>query len=283
MIAETAFANASRYAQKWRLAAVLLGTYFVVYVLSSFFLPCIDSTPSGHFSRARRAIFGGVWLWPAVYIIALLSAVLSGMPALALFFTPIVVTLQSIVGAYLLRKGEVDPLFRRHRDMFYLISVVLLISLLSPTLEAIGGRHHVNANQFQMWGQIYVGSIFCFLIITPFILRWFTKPRLKRTPLELLETVSIFAILLGLDYTIFIQGIGTLFGVPLIYVLLIPLFLISLRLRPRFVTLGARYHIDLRYRERANECRHGFAQRALVPNGIAAYRTRGDLLHNRFA
>ncbi|HVW71801.1 MAG TPA: hybrid sensor histidine kinase/response regulator, partial [Candidatus Paceibacterota bacterium] len=75
-------------------------------------------------------------------------------------------------------------------------------------------------------------------IFTPFIMRWFAKPRFVRPLRETLETLSVFAILIVLDVIIFVLGIGAIRGLSLVYLLLIPLFWIALRLRPRFVTLA---------------------------------------------
>ncbi len=87
------------------------------------------------------------------------------------------------------------------------------------------------------WSLRYTGTVFCLLIITPFLLRWFAKPRFSRTPREWMELVVVFGILLAIDGT-FLTGMSTVIGIPIVYILLIPLFWVALRLRPRFVTFA---------------------------------------------
>lgn len=223
-----------------RMVAALLVCYLIVYELSVYFFPASAQLHPAAPIALAVLFFGGLRLWPAVYVTALFAALVAGMPVFSLLAGPAVVTLQAIVGAYLLRRGQIDPLFRRHWDMFYLIATTLAISLISPTFEALGSAFGFGAGPYTvlMWGHGYVAAIACFLIITPFVLRWSAKPRFRRPPLEMYETLAVFVVLIAIDYGIFTVGISSLFGVPVVYALLIPLFMISLRLRPRFVTLA---------------------------------------------
>ncbi len=223
---------------QWLVAGILLVSYLVVYEAGLRFLPSSAELHPASALVLAALFFSGIRLWPAVYLTALAAALLAGTPTLALVTGPIAVTLQAIIGAYLLRKGRVDPLFRRYRDMFYLIAITLVISVIWPAFEALTDVIRGMSYTLATWGQSYVATMFCFLIITPFVLRWLTKTRFRRTPMELLETIAVFAALIGIDYAAFSLGIATLFGIPLVYLLLIPLFVIALRLRPRFVTLA---------------------------------------------
>ena len=217
-----------------RVVAALLVSYLIVYELSVYFFPASAQFHPAAPIALAALFFGGLRLWPAVYVTALFAALVAGMPLFSLLAGPAAVTLQAIVGAYLLRRGQIDPLFRRQWDIFYLIATTLAISLISPTFEALGAGSYT----LSLWGHGYVAALACFLIITPFALRWSAKPRFRRPPLEIYETLAVFAVLIAIDYGIFTAGISSLFGVPVVYALLIPLFVISLRLRPRFVTLA---------------------------------------------
>lgn len=184
----------------------------------------------------------GIELWPAVYIAALAGEILFGYPLLLVLVFPVAQTLQAVAGAYLLRVTKVDALFRTSRDIFLLLGIVAVVSLIAPTLGSLAGM--LGASFFgspyhaATWGLRYIGTLFCLLIIVPFLLRWFTKSRFSRTGIEILETVAVFSVVIGLDLLAFIRGIEDIGGIPTIYFLLIPLFWIALRLRPRFVTLA---------------------------------------------
>jgi signal transduction histidine kinase len=88
------------------------------------------------------------------------------------------------------------------------------------------------------WTYRYTGTFFCLLLLTPFLLRWCAKPRFSRTIGEAIETIGVLLVLILIDFCIFAKDITSLGGIPLVYFLLVPLFWIALRLRPRFVTLA---------------------------------------------
>jgi signal transduction histidine kinase len=223
---------------RWRIVAILLISYLVINELTLQFLPASAELHLATAIALGALFFGGVMLWPAVYLTALFAAVIAGMSELSLLIVPIVVTLQATLGAYLLNKARVDPLFRRYRDMFYLMATIAVISLISPAVDAFTAAIRGVPYTSVLFGHAYTAALFFFLIITPFILRWFTKTWFKRTPLQLLELVVVFAVLIGINYALFTLRVPTVFGFPLVYVLLMPLFWIALRLRPRFVTLA---------------------------------------------
>jgi signal transduction histidine kinase/CheY-like chemotaxis protein len=223
---------------RWRVFVLLLAAFLATYELTSRYLPASALLHPANAFLLAALFFTGVRLWPAAYLTALAAAVIAGDSSLSIAITPVTITLQAVIGAYLLGKARVDPLFRRYRDMFYFIAVAILISFISPAFEAvIFFLHHVPTTDVDR-GHSYAATLFCFLIITPFLLRWLSKTHFARTPAELAETTAVFAALIGIDYLIFTRGIRMVLGIPLVYVLLIPLFLIALRLRPRFVTLA---------------------------------------------
>src|SRR3989344_5409857 len=218
--------------------AVLLFLFFAVFILSALFLPA-----SAHLSPATAIalaalFFGGLRLWPAVYGIALVAAAFSGMTGLPLLLVPVAVTLQAIAGAYLITKADVDPLFRHFGDMFYLMVATVAAAFISPTFQMIEAALENAPYTTQSFIGDYIAALFGLLAFTPFILRWFAKPAFKRPMREWLETISLFALLIVLEYILFTLGVQTVFGIPLVYALLFPLFYMALRLRPRFVTLA---------------------------------------------
>ena len=224
--------------REWRVAVALFIAYVGVYALASWALP--DSARFNPASAIALSVlyFAGVRLWPVVYIAALAANIISGGTMLGIIFLPIFEVLQASAGSWLLQKAHIDPLFRRYRDTFYFLATMVAISVITPTLGAVVRVSRHVPNGMLIWWHAYIAMLFCFLIVTPFLLRWLTKPRFSRTPMEVVETSAVFLLLVGIDYTIFIRGIGQLGGIPLIYAMLIPLFWIALKLRPRFMTLS---------------------------------------------
>ncbi|HEX7651442.1 MAG TPA: ATP-binding protein [Candidatus Paceibacterota bacterium] len=224
--------------REWRIAAMLLFGYLAVYMLSALYVPATAQLFPASAVALGALFFGGMRLWPIVFVASLAAALITGAPAPLIAILPVGETLQAVIGAYLLRLAGIDPLFRRYRDTFYFIAVVAAVALIMPALRALGGALSGMPYGLHAWGRQYTSALCCLLIITPFILRWFAKARFSRTPFEWLETAGVFVLLLLLDYEIFINGMTRAFGLPLYYLLLVPLFWIALRLRPRFVTLA---------------------------------------------
>lgn len=224
--------------REWQLAGALFIFYVLVFFLSSRVLPLSARFNPASAIALSTLYFSGIRLWPVVYIAALISQMITGSPLIAILLLPLIETIQATVGSWLLHRTHIDPLFRRYRDTFYFIVTIVGISAIGSTLEIIVHILHNDSDILAAGWRAYVATLFCFLILTPFLLRWFTKPRFSRTPIEIVETVGIFALLIGIDYTLFIRGTGVIASIPLMYFILVPLFWIALKLRPRFITLA---------------------------------------------
>jgi signal transduction histidine kinase len=228
--------------RQWQLGVVLALAYLACMGLSEVYL----AHPSTLFPASGVALsmlfLEGIELWPFVYLAALLGSFLAGYPLSAIVLMPIAQTLQAVIGAYLLHRGRIDPLFRRSRDIYLLVGTVLLVALIVPTFGSLANALSVAfsgmVRAIPDWGLRYTGSVFCLLIITPFLLRWLAKPRFSRTGREIFETLLVFAILGGFGVLSFVDGVSTVAGIPTAYFILLPLFWIALTLRPRFVTLA---------------------------------------------
>ncbi len=220
--------------------------FFVSYIGISWLTGLFIPQPAILFPATALALvvlfLEGLWLWPVAYLAALLSYFILDAPPLVLSVLPIAQTVQVALGAYLLRKEKIDPLFRRFRDIFFLHVTIFLISLVVPIITSLVYAMHATSSLgyygIAPWSLRYAGTVFCFLIITPFLLRWLYKPRFGRTWFESLEIVVVFSVLVSLDYAFFTARVSSIGSVPLADLLLVPFFWIALRLRPRFVTLA---------------------------------------------
>lgn len=225
-------------AREWRAAGALFFFYVGVYALADYVLPQgARFNPASGIALAAL-YFGSMRLWPVVYISALVANIIAGNSLWALAFLPIFEVLQTAAGSWLLLHARIDPLFRRYRDALYFLATVVAISLISPTLALFVRAYRGLPDLAATWERAYIAELFCFLVVTSFLLRWLAKPRFNRTPGEIVELVLVFAVLLGLDYLLFVQQKVVLLGIPTVYFLMIPLFYIALKMRPRFITLA---------------------------------------------
>lgn len=224
--------------QEWRIAALLLVSYMGVAQITALYVPSsVFFYPASAIALAGL-FFGGVRLWPVVFLASVLAGLALHLPLAALALFPAAETAAVALGAYLLRTQRLDPLFRRYRDSFLMMLTSALISFIEPlSLLAAKILSNLPITYIDFWHS-YTSTLCCFLVITPFLLRWFAKSRFYRTPLELIETSVVFALVIGIDLVLFTFDTKRVLDMPVAYFLLIPFFWIALRLRPRFVTLA---------------------------------------------
>jgi signal transduction histidine kinase len=224
--------------QQLRVAAVLFVTYFVAYGLTvTFAAPSAALYPTA--ALAIVAVFFSLpRIWPFILLAGVVSGLAFEVPTLHMATVAVSDTLVGVLGGSLLLRANVDPVFRKYSDMFSVIGTIVLVSLIFPTLDAFS--RIVTGTPFASlyWGRHYAGLVFSLLILVPLMLRWLAKPAFNRSRGEAIETILIFLLLIIINTALFVFGISNVFGVYLLYLLLFPLFWISLRLRPRFITLA---------------------------------------------
>ncbi|HWH07217.1 MAG TPA: MASE1 domain-containing protein, partial [Candidatus Paceibacterota bacterium] len=226
-------------AREWGAVVILLATYWGVHGFAITYVrePIILFIPTA--VAVCILFFNGIRLWPAIYVASLVSGVfIISMPLPHLFVLPVAEVFKVALGAYLLREAGIDPLFRKFRDMFFLIIVVFVISAITPTISALLSIFAGSPYSIDLWGRRYAAAVLTLLIFVPLLLRWLAKRRFSRTLLETAEIVVAFSLLAGLSVTYFILAVKVIAGLPIVYFILIPLFWIALRLRPRFITLA---------------------------------------------
>ena len=228
--------------RQWWIGAALFFSYLAGVYGAYLLAPQNYLVLPGSAIAITALFFAGIELWPIVFAATLVATTAAGNPLLTILIMPAAQTLQAVLGAYLIRRTEIDPLFRRFKDIFFLIVIVMIVGAIVPTFEVLtrildATLTHTIAT-IPSWSYHYTTSIFALIILTPFLLRWFAKPRFSRTWIGALETGAVFLLLIVTDYLLFIVGVTNVGSIPLVYFLLVPLFWIALRLRPRFVTLS---------------------------------------------
>lgn len=221
--------------QEWQRAIFLFLACFVTEWLSLHFFPAASLIHPAAGIAVAGLFFAGPRLWPAVFAGFLFATVASGAALPAEYILPIALTLEAGAAAYLLYQAQIDPIFRRYRDTFYVTTGIVLAALIPPTILFLAhGTGYGTGN----WFYDYVASTFSMIVVTPFLLRWMAKIKFRRPMSEAVETIGIFGVLLIINTALFMYGITEVYGISLVYLLIFPFFWIAIRLRPRFVTLG---------------------------------------------
>ena len=214
----------------------LIGTQFSYFFFTA---PAVFPLQSG--IALAGLVLGGIRLWPAVFIAALVVYFFNGLsPFLAVMFA-LGSTLQAGLGAYVLRAIAFDPALQRMRDIFALVGVALVASAIVPTVGLVGYEIHEMLGGTGLtipWNAWWVGHMLSLLIVSPFLIRWLTPQTLPYRAREFQEIVIALIALAGLNYLLFFTFIEQIAGISVLYVWLIPFFWISLRLGPSIITLG---------------------------------------------
>jgi signal transduction histidine kinase/ActR/RegA family two-component response regulator len=221
------------------------------------FLGYLAAADAGH---ALGLSIAPTLIWPAAGI-ALAAAFVSGAEAVAAVFLaqfvfvffvagyalPVALALaaasalQAAEAAWLLRRFSFNSGFSRLFDACLFIGVALVCAAITPTLgvAAFAAAHLLPLGALRAsWGEWYVGELFSLLVVAPLLLRWLPKPVFSRSRREWVESGIALALVAALTFVIAATPYGSLGGVPLIYVLLLPLFWIALRLGSRMTTLA---------------------------------------------
>lgn len=205
-----------------------------------------SAAPGLVFPAAGIALGGlfleGFALWPFVLAASALGYLLSGATLVTIALMPFIHLLQALAGAWCLRKLRLDPLFRKPSDIFGFLIVAFAVSAIVPTLGTV--VRLLNSSIYETpltavtWVSWYAGILASIVIVAPFVIRWFAKPHFTRTLPQWIEIAVTLGFLSSLSYLVFWTDTGAVFGISLVYFLLIPLFWTALRLTPRFMTLS---------------------------------------------
>lgn len=230
--------------REWRHLVFLCVTYVAAAQLGTwlFVSPAVLS-PAPAIALAGLFL-GGLRLWPAIFAGVIIQGLLTGHVSSIFFLLyPLGTTVQALLGAYLLMRFKYDPVLRRLTDMFTIIGVVLVVSTIVPTtgflilyLDAM--RTGATIASVVTWGTWWTGYFLSMLIVAPLIMRWIAKPGFIRTKKEFIETVLVITALCAIAYVLFWTPYANIRGVPLLYLLFVPLFWSAIRFGPRFTILS---------------------------------------------
>lgn len=223
-----------------------MGAFFSAYLLVAelgallqYPTPIPIFWPPAGIALAAIVLFGSS-MWPAIALGAFLFCLISGMPlSLAIIITTAVV-LSPLVGAYALRRLNFDPLLARVSDTVSLFVVAAVTGLIVPVTVAsalVVAQLSPVKDFFVILGPLWLGHTLSMSVLAPFIIRWMRRPY-RRTRMELFENVAAMAALIAVDILVFLTPYSNYQGIPLVYLILLPLLWISLRVGPRPMTLA---------------------------------------------
>lgn len=203
--------------------------------------PSILSPSSG--IALSGLVLGGIAWWPLIVIATLLIYLANGFSMWILILFPIAYTLQSIVGASVLKRFKFDPSFGRMRDMLLFMAVAIFTALIVPILGLTARYLH-----FQVSGEMFLssltlgawwtGTLMSILMTSPALLAWCTKRHTSKPSLYPIEIAAAFSALISINLILSWTEVRQVGNISLVYILLMPLTWIALRLGTRYAALA---------------------------------------------
>jgi signal transduction histidine kinase len=191
--------------------------------------------PASAVSLVSFVLFG-YQVWPLIFAGSIVASLLSGV------FSPVILAAvaagnaaQGAAGLLLLRRRNFSFTQRisRMRDMFSLMLVASVVTMIAPTvgLAAQWATSGFSLPHFWTpWVILWLGEMMAILILAPFFLSWLTEPWVPSNWRRTLEVIATTVPFIALCFLIYWKGITQWSGIPLVYLLLIPLLIMALRL-----------------------------------------------------
>lgn len=222
---------------------------FLAYLLSaqifSSFYATIPSAPVLVWPSSGIAlaglILGGIGLWPAVFMGALVHHILSGATTLTILGVAVAGALQAVVGAYFLKRFGFTNSFSRVPHTIAFILTAIIATLIVPSigmLTLLIGNVPLERSPLGTYIPWWIAQILSVLIVTPLLVRWLPHFRFTRTKGQMIEAWLSIASVAGVAFLLYWTPYREIAEVPLVYLILVPLLWIALRIGPRFMTLA---------------------------------------------
>ena len=182
----------------------------------------------------------GMELWPAIALGALVVALSLGAPFLIALGMTVGNTLEALVGVdFLRRHTPIDPSFGRLQDALYFFIVALFVTTISASIgtgSLLFGGLITHAVFPKIWVTWWIGDLLGAFLLTPLILVWCSPAYVKLSWRKTIESIVLFATLVGFSFLIFWTNLQEIELFPIIYLLFIPLMWAALRSSPRGIT-----------------------------------------------
>jgi signal transduction histidine kinase/CheY-like chemotaxis protein len=184
-------------------------------------------------------LFWGLDLWPAL-LLGIFAVLLSKgyAPPLAAGVS-LGNSIEALIGVYILMRAGFHPIMSRLRDTLGLILASFTATFASALVIAgSAALFYTPAFNSELLVGLWIGHTVSLLSFAPFVLRWGYRPLFRKTWREALEGLSVFGIIFILTFLLFWTPHGSIGGISLVYILLLPLIWVSLRTGPRGIALA---------------------------------------------
>jgi signal transduction histidine kinase len=225
--------------------ALLFAAYLLASQVFSHVYGSVPTSPALIWPASGIALggllLGGIALWPAIALGALVHQLLGGSTILVALGLAGANALQPVAGAWLLRRFGFRNTFSKAPDTLMFVLLALFVTVIVP---ALGTFTFTIAERMMPRGLMgtfipwWIGQIVSVLIVTPLLIKWLPRFSFRRTKGDLVEAwVAILAVV-GTGLLLYWTPYREIAQVPLVYLILIPLLWIALRIGPRFMTLA---------------------------------------------
>lgn len=231
--------------RNWLHMALLFITYLLAAQVFSYFYAFVPTAPALIWPASGIAlaglILGGVSLWPAILLAAVVHQLLNGSALLVAIGLGVANALQPAIGAWLLKRFGFRNSFSKVPDTLVFILVALFITVIVPalgTLTFMLAERMLPQSVEDTFIPWWIGQILSALILTPLLVRWVPKFSFTRTHDEIVEAWLAIATVVGIGALLYWTPYREIAQVPLVYLILGPFLWIALRIGPRFMTLA---------------------------------------------
>lgn len=176
-------------------------------------------------------------LWPAVFFAAFLINVSIGASFPVAFCIALGNTLGPLAGASFVKwYTNYNPMVLRLLDNVGIVLSSFIVPVITATVGVgalwLGGT--LSSAAFgATWSTWWMGDMLGILVLSPFIMKWFSPPLFERTTLQRIELIVASLSVAATAYYIFWTPIN-----PFTYGLFIPLTWVALRTGPHGITLS---------------------------------------------
>ncbi len=148
--------------------------------------------------------------------------------------------LQSLLGAFLLRKMKFSLSLNTTKSALLLAGAAFFVTLFEPLV--LTGYHFIvhtmDAPILESLLRSWAAGIFSVLVFTSFLITWLSEKRFTYQRSEKLEVAAALAVLIGTTYAVFWTTLPVYTGIVVIFFIPGVLMWFALNMRPHWMTLA---------------------------------------------
>lgn len=218
--------------QEWIAMAVVFAAYMVVGQFSRYLFHGIQTYPAVILTPAGVALAGtilyGYRMLPAIALATLMNGLINSSPTVVLLFGMTGAVTQAFLGAFVLRRLKFYPELARLRDVLTLVGTAIVVSATLPSFSMFG-RALIDVPQPTTFGFLWLGNLFSIVILTPLVVRFFSRAKEIESQEGNAGTFVLFMLLIIVNFVLFWTEHTRIFGFPVAIFQLAILGIMALR------------------------------------------------------